>query len=282
VALDAQLKILNETVETREKTVSTIQALKDAGQVTQVAVDQNVAQYNNAKALEIEVQAEIFKLENTLSILLAKQPQHFERSTLDEQAITTEMKLGVPYLLLRNRPDVIAAESEFIQSFELTNVALSNFYPSLTLSAAGGFQSMEFQNWFNTNSLFANLVGGLTQPIFNQRKVRTQYEVSQAKQEQALLNFKNTLLIAGKEVSDALYSYQAEVDKFEYRENEVEALRRAETNSEELLDNGYANYLDLLTARESVLRAEINSINNKLQQLLSAVRLYRSLGGGWQ
>src|SRR5690554_7221691 len=79
VALDAQLKILNETVETREKTVSTIQALKDAGQVTQVAVDQNVAQYNNAKALEIEVQAEIFKLENTLSILLAKQPQHFER-----------------------------------------------------------------------------------------------------------------------------------------------------------------------------------------------------------
>src|SRR5690554_427704 len=282
VALDAQLKILNETVETREKTVSTIQALKDAGQVTQVAVDQNVAQYNNAKALEIEVKTEIFKLENTLSILLAKQPQHFERSTLDEQAITTEMKLGVPYVLLRNRPDVIAAESDFIQSFELTNVALTSFYPSLTLSAAGGFQSLEFQNWFNTNALFANLVGGLTQPIFNQRKVRTQYEVSQAQQEQALLNFKNTLLVAGKEVSDALYSYQAEVDKFQYREKEVEALRRAESNSEELLDNGYANYLDLLTARESVLRAEISTIDNKLEQLLSVVRLYRSLGGGWQ
>lgn len=282
VALDAQLKILNETVETREKTVSTIQALKDAGQVTQVAVDQNVAQYNNAKALEIEVKTEIFKLENTLSILLAKQPQHFERSTLDDQAITTEMKLGVPYVLLRNRPDVIAAESDFIQSFELTNVALTSFYPSLTLSAAGGFQSLEFQNWFNTNALFANLVGGLTQPIFNQRKVRTQYEVSQAQQEQALLNFKNTLLVAGKEVSDALYSYQAEVDKFQYREKEVEALRRAESNSEELLDNGYANYLDLLTARESVLRAEISTIDNKLEQLLSVVRLYRSLGGGWQ
>ena len=282
VALDAQLKILNQTVETREKSVSTIEALKEAGQVNQVAVDQNVAQFNNAKALEIEVKTEIFKLENTLSILLAKQPQHFERSSLDEQDITTEMKLGIPYLLLRNRPDVIAAESDFIQSFELTNVALTNFYPSLTLSAAGGFQSMEFQNWFNTNSLFANLVGGLTQPIFNQRKVRTQYEVSQAQQEQALLNFKNTLLVAGKEVSDALYSYQAEVDKFEFRENEVEALRRAEANSEVLLDNGYANYLDLLTARESVLRAEINTINNKLEQLLSVVRLYRSLGGGWQ
>ncbi|MCX7546458.1 TolC family protein [Xanthomarina sp. F1114] len=282
VALDAQLNILTETAETREKSVHTIMALKEAGQVTQVAVDQNVAQYNNARALEIEVKTEIFKLENTLSILLAKQPQSFERSTLDEQAITTEMKLGVPYLLLRNRPDVIAAESEFIQSFELTNVALTNFYPSLTLSAAGGFQSLEFQNWFSTNALFANIVGGLTQPIFNQRKVRTQYEVSQAQQEQALLNFKNTLLVAGKEVSDALYSYQAEVDKFQYREKEVEALRRAESNSEELLDNGYANYLDLLTARESVLRAEINTIDNKLEQLLSVVRLYRSLGGGWQ
>lgn len=282
VALDAQLKILNETVETREKTVNTIEALKEAGQVTQVAVDQNVAQYNNAKALEIEVKTEIFKLENTLSILLAKQPQSFERSTLDEQSITTEMKLGVPYLLLRNRPDVIAAESEFIQSFELTNVALTNFYPSLTLSASGGFQSLEFQNWFSTNALFANIVGGLAQPILNQRKVRTQYEVSQAQQEQALLNFKNTLLVAGKEVSDALYSYQAEEDKFQYREKEVEALRRAESNSEELLDNGYANYLDLLTARESVLRAEINTIDNKLEKLLSVVRLYRSLGGGWQ
>ncbi|MCX7551165.1 efflux transporter outer membrane subunit [Xanthomarina sp. F2636L] len=282
VALDAQLKVLTETAETRKKSVTTIKALKEAGQVNQVAVDQNVAQYNNAKALEIEVKTEIFKLENTLSILLATQPQHFERSTLDEQNITTEMKLGVPYLLLRNRPDVIAAESEFIQSFELTNVALTNFYPSLTLSASGGFQSLEFQNWFSTNALFANIVGGLTQPIFNQRKVRTQYEVSQAQQEQALLNFKNTLLVAGKEVSDALYSYQAEVDKFQYREKEVEALRRAESNSEELLDNGYANYLDLLTARESVLRAEINTIDNKLEQLLSVVRLYRSLGGGWQ
>lgn len=282
LALDAQLKITKQTIETRENSVTTIQALKDAGQETQVAVDQNIAQYNNAKAIQVDIEREIFRTENTLSILLAKQPQHYERGSLESQDITTEMKLGVPYLLLRNRPDVIVAEYDFIQSFELTNVALTNFYPSLTLSASGGFQSLEFQNWFNSNSLFANLVGGLTQPIFNQRKIRTQYEVSRVQQEQALLNFKNTLLVAGKEVSEALYSYHAETEKFQYRKNEVEALRRAESNSEELLNNGYANYLDLLTARQSELTAELSIIDTKLQQLLSLVNLYKSLGGGWK
>ncbi|WP_417855875.1 efflux transporter outer membrane subunit [Xanthomarina gelatinilytica] len=282
LALDAQLKITQQTVETRANSVETIKALKDAGQETQVAVDQNIAQYNNARALQVDIEREIFKTENTLSILLAKQPQHYERGVLDHQEITTEMKLGVPYLLLRNRPDVMAAEYDFIESFELTNVALTNFYPSLTLSASGGFQSLEFQNWFNTNSLFANLVGGLTQPIFNQRKIRTQYEVSQAQQEQALLNFKKTLLEAGKEVSEALYAYDAETTKFEYRKEEVEALRRAETNSEALLNNGYATYLDLLTVRQSELAAELNMIDTKLELLLSMVNLYKALGGGWK
>ena len=282
LALDAQLKITKQTVETRENSVATIQALKDAGQETQVAVDQNIAQYNNARAIQIDIEREIFRAENTLSILLAKQPQNYERGVLETQEITTDMKLGVPYLLLRNRPDVMAAEYNFIQSFELTNVALTNFYPSLTLSASGGFQSLEFQNWFNANSLFANLVGGLTQPIFNQRKVRTQHEVSEAQQEQALLNFKRTLLEAGKEVSEALYTYDAETEKFIYRRNEVEALRRAEANSEELLNNGYATYLDLLTVRQNELAAELNSIDTKLEQLLSVVNLYKALGGGWK
>lgn len=280
VALDAQLEITKQTIATRERGITTIQALKDAGQVSQVAVDQSVAQYNNARAFQIDIEREIFKAENTLSILLSKQPQEFERSSLEAQNITTEMKLGVPYLLLRNRPDVIAAENNFKQAFELTNVAYTNFYPTLTLSASGGFQSLAFQNWFNASSLFTNLVGGITQPIFNQRKIRTQHEVAQIEQEKALLAFKNTLLVAGKEVSEALYVYQSEVEKIEYRTNEVEALRLAESNSELLLDNGFGTYLDLLTARQSVLTAELNSINNKLEQLLAVVRLYKSLGGG--
>jgi outer membrane protein TolC len=134
----------------------------------------------------------------------------------------------------------------------------------------------------NTNSLFANIVGGLTQPIFNQRKIRTQKEVADAQQEQALLEFKRSLLTAGNEVSNALHAYNAETRKFEFRILEVEALRNAEKNSSELLKSGFTNYLDLLIVRQSVLNSELNVIDSKLQQLLTIVDLYEALGGGWK
>ena len=282
LALDAQLEVTKQTITTRESSVETIKALKDAGQVTLVAVDQNIAQYNNAKALQVDIEIAIFKTENTLSILLGTVPQHFERSSLDIQKIEQNITLGVPAKLLSNRPDVMAAEYSLIQSFELTNVAKSNFYPSLTLTASGGFQSLALDNLLTVNSLFANFLGGLTQPLFNQRRLKTQKEVTLAQQEQSLLLFKKTLLVAGIEVSNALFSYESETKKFEFRKNEVEALRAAEANSEELLKNGYANYLDLLTARESAIRAELNIIDSKLQQLVSIVDLYEALGGGWR
>ena len=282
IALDEQLKVTRETIKTREKGVETIQALKEAGQENQVAVDQNIAQYNNAKALEVDLEVAIFQAENTLSLLLGKSPQHFDRNSLDNQTIDSGLKLGVPATILRNRPDVMAAEFGLIQTFELTNVAKSNFYPSLTLSATSGLQSLDIDKLFNTSSLFANLVGGIAQPILNGRQIKTQHEVAKAQQEQALLTFKQTLLNAGNEVSNALYSYQAEVKKYEFVNNEVEALRKAEANSDELLKNGFANYLDLLTARQSVLTAELSVIDNKLQQLLSVVTLYEALGGGWK
>lgn len=282
LALDSQLEITNKTIIARDSSVFTIRALKDAGQVTQVAVDQNIAQYNNARALSVDLEAAIFKTENTLNLLLGKPGAPVQRSILEDQALQSDLKLGVPTTLLANRPDVMASEYALVQAFEFTNVARSSFYPSLTLTASGGFQSLDFDELLNTNSLFANLLGGLAQPIFNRRAIKTQHEVALAEQEQALLDFKKTLLIAGNEVSNALYEYTAETEKFEYRSNEVTALRNAESNSEELLKNGYANYLDLLTARESALNAELNIIDNKLQQLLSIIDLYEALGGGWQ
>ena len=282
LALDSQLEITKRSIVVRDSSVATIQALKDSGSATQVAVDQNIAQYNNARALQVDLETALFQTENVLSILLGQQPQNYARSVLDDQHLQSDLKLGVSTSLLRNRPDVIAAEYNLVKAFELTNVARSNFYPSLTLTAGGGLQSLQLDQLFNTNSLFANLVGGLTQPILNQRKIRTQKEVADAQQEQALLEFKRSLLIAGQEVSNALYSYNQETKKFEFRELEVEALRSAERNSLELLKNGYANYLDLLISRQSVLNSELSVIDSKLQQLLTIVDLYEALGGGWK
>jgi len=282
LALDKQILITEETIENRSKSLETIAALKEAGQANQVGVDQTAAQLYSAQGQLLDLKNLLYQTENTLSILLGEHPRSFVRSSLDEQTLVNDLQLGVPALLLRNRPDIIQAEYSLVNSFEMTNVARSNFYPSITLSAQGGFQSLELDNWIDSSSIFANIVGGLTQPIFNGRKIRTAYEVAKAQQEQSLLRFKKALLTAGKEVSEALYNYKNSVEKEVFVSKQVVALKRAESNSEELLNSGYLTYLDLLTARENSLNAELNLINNKFTQLSATVELYRSLGGGWQ
>ena len=213
---------------------------------------------------------EIRLLENSFSILLGQQPGAIERDGLRNQEIETSLKTGVPAQLLVNRPDVRASEFALINAFELTNVARSNFYPSLTLSASGGLQALQIDELFDTNSLFATIIGGLTQPIFNRRSIKTQYEVKQA------------LLTASREVSDALYTYEAATEKLDVKRKEFESYNTATEYSEELLDNGLANYLEVLTARENALNSSLDLINTRLTQLQSVVDLYEALGGGWQ
>ena len=282
LALDEQIRITQETVETREKSLDATKALKEAGNLTEVGVKQTEAQYYTAKGILIDLRNEERLLENTLSILLGEAPMQIERTDLDDQEITTELNIGVPVQLLRNRPDVIAAEYELINAFELTNVARSNFYPSLTLSATGGLQALEAEDLFSVNSLFATIVGGLAQPILNGRRIRTEFEVSEAQQEQARLEFRRTILTASKEVSDALYSYDAATQKIEVKRKEFEAYDLATNYSEELLVNGLANYLEVLTARENALNSSLDLSSARFNQLKAVVDLYEALGGGWK
>lgn len=162
----------------------------------------------------------------------------------------------------------------------MTNVARSNFYPSFKLTATGGLQSIKFDELFNTNSLFANIIGGLTQPLINGRQIRTQHQVSQANQEIAFLNYKKAMLNASKEVSDALYTYQAMDEKIGLKTKEVEAYSLAAEYSEELQNNGMANYLEVLTAKENTLAAQLNLINTQFSKLNAIVQLYKAVGGG--
>ena len=282
LALDEQLRVTEETIETRSSSLETTKALKEAGNVTEVGVKQTEAQLYTAQALRIDLINEIRLLENSFSILLGQQPGAIERDGLRNQEIETSLKTGVPAQLLVNRPDVRASEFALINAFELTNVARSNFYPSLTLSASGGLQALQIDELFDTNSLFATLIGGLTQPIFNRRSIKTQYEVAQAQQEQARLQFKQALLTASREVSDALYTYEAATEKLDVKRKEFESYNTATEYSEELLDNGLANYLEVLTARENALNSSLDLINTRLTQLQSVVDLYEALGGGWQ
>ena len=282
LALDAQLKVAEENLVNRIESVETIIALKDAGSVNEVGVKQTEAQKYATELIIEDLKNNIVLLENTMSILLGEAPGAIQRSTLEAQVLNPEIKLGFSAALLRNRPDVIAAEYKLVNSFELTNVAKTNFYPQFTITATGGLQSIDVSQWFNANSLFANIVGGLTQPIFNQRQIRTRHEVAKAQQEQAYIQFQQSIINASKEVSDALAQYNNETTKLSIREKQVDALKTAADYSDELLEYGLVNYLEALTAKATALNSELEIADNKFRQYQAIINLYKALGGGWK
>ncbi|MBF0694558.1 MAG: efflux transporter outer membrane subunit [Flavobacterium sp.] len=282
LALDAQLRVADSTLANRRSSIETIQALKDAGSANEVGVKQTEAQLYATQLIIEDIKANIVFVENAISILLGESPRSIERGKLEDQTIAADIEIGLPATLLSRRPDVIAAEYALISNFEYTNVARSNFYPSLRITATGGFQSIDIQNWFDANSLFANVLSGITQPIFNRREIKTRYEIAQANQRRSLIQFQQSLLNAGREVSDALQDYQNETAKMEIRTRQLESLKQAATFSDELLNYGLANYLEVLTAKDQALNSELNLIDNKYRQFNAVVLLYRALGGGWQ
>jgi len=281
MALDSQLLVANSNLANRIKSVEVIKALKQSGSVNEVGVKQTEAQLYATQIIAEDLKNSIVILENTMSILLGDVPGKMERSSLDLQKVTADIKLGIPSMALSKRPDVIAAEYNLISTFEMTNVARSSFYPSLRLTASGGLQSIDIKEWFSANSFLASVIGGLTQPLFNQRQIRTRHEVAKANQEKAYLQFEQSLLIAGKEVSDALQQYQNESTKLKIRSKQVQALRTAADFSDELLTYGLVNYLEVLTAKDQALNTELNLIDNQVRQYTAVITLYKALGGGW-
>ena len=281
LALDRQLEITEETIENRRADLQTVRSLKEGGIVTNVAVERSRASLAAARASRPTLQQAITGQENTLSTLLGRTPGDIERTTLADQALLDSLATGVPAQLLRNRPDVIAAEYRYRSAFELTNSARAAFYPSLTLTAEGGFESLEAGDLLVPGSLFYNLIGGLTQPIFAQNQNEARLDRRRARQTQARLELRRTLLTAGSEVSNALSRYRNGTERIEARETQLEALGAALSESRELLRFGEGNYLDVLTAQQEYLAAQLDNVNDRLDRLQAGVALYRALGGGW-
>ncbi|HLX92700.1 MAG TPA: TolC family protein, partial [Puia sp.] len=199
------------------------------------------------------------------------------------QVVATNLATGVPSQLLANRPDVQEAELQLRNSFETVNVARTYFYPAFTITGASGFSATAISQLFDPVSFFANITGGLLQPVFDQGRNKQRLAIAQANQEESLNAFRKSILVAGQEVSDALYSYKAASEKQVMRKQQVFFLQKAVDYTKELLEYSSAtNYTDVLTSEQSLLAAELASVNDKLQQLTSVVNLYRSLGGGWK
>ncbi len=280
--LDEQKKVLEQTIEFRTKSLETTKQLKKAGSTTEVATKQIEALVYNAQAQLITINNSVWALENTICVLLGEEPHNIERSTLAEQQFPTQFHQGYAVSLLENRPDVARAELNLRNAFELTNVARSNFYPTLTLSARGGISSTELDTWFSAKSMFANFIAGLAQPILNRRQIRTQYEVQKATQETALLNFKKAILSAGKEVSDAMRQFSSQGEFIQLKTQEMKAYQDATDYSKQLFDSGMVNYLEVITAEVNRLNAELSVANAQFTRMQYGITLYKALGGGWR
>jgi NodT family efflux transporter outer membrane factor (OMF) lipoprotein len=284
MAFDKQLAITLETVKNRRQDVATNKALKAANRLTEAAVAQSEANLYAAEVSIPDLQFNIRQIENVLSVLVSRPPGPIERDSLDNQQFEFDLRLGVPAQLLSNRPDVQQAEFELRANFEQIKFAHSYFYPALTITAQSGWQSAATNTLFNPSTTFWNLVGGLVQPIFNQGLNQQRLTVAKAQYEGNLANFKKTLLLAGQEVSDALYSYQMALEKRETRQQQLAALKKAVAYNKELLQNGYGNtsYIDVLTAEQAYLAAQLSKIGDQLQELTAVVDLYVGVGGGWK
>jgi len=280
--LDEQKKVLEQTIDFRQKSLETTKSLKEAGSTTEVATKQIEALVYNAQAQLVTIGNSIWALENTICVLLGEEPHAIERTTLAEQQFPTEFKQGYAAKLLQNRPDVARAELSLRNAFELTNVARAAFYPTLTLSARGGISSTELDTWISAKSIFANFVAGLAQPILNRRQIRTQYEVQQIAQETALLNFKKAVLSAGKEVSDAMQNVSTQTEFIELKTKEMKAYQEATDYSKQLFDSGMVNYLEVITAEVNRLNAELSVANAQFTRMQYGITLYKALGGGWR
>lgn len=282
LALDEQLKVTQEMITIMEDNLETTEALLQSGMATGAAVEQTRAALASAKTSVPDLQSNIRQLENSLCTMLGRKPGPVERSSIAQQAVPDKLEHGIPAQMLARRPDVNQAELAFRSAFELTNAAKASFYPSVTLTSGMiGYSTVNgLSNFFKPENLFASLAGGLTQPLFARKQLLTQLKVAKSDQRIAMLSFEKTVLAAGQEVSDILYTYEASLKKNADRTVQVESLAKAVDFTEELLKAGEATYLEVLTAQQGLLQAQLNQISDKLQQLQSASDLYRALGGG--
>ncbi len=275
-ALDAKRLVILEAIENREAYLETTIALKEASKVNEVAVQQAISQLQDVRAALPSVEMAIATAESSLALLAGKTTLEIPRTVrLRDVNNSIDIATGTPAQLLSFRPDVRAAEMTFREKYYLEGAARAAMYPSLTLGGSVGVLDI-----LSAHSIALNLLSGLTQPLFNGRKLRSAQEVAKAEAEIAKLEFQNTLFTALTEVNDAVISIKSYDSIVKHQKVQLKALRNAYEYSEELLLSGYATYLDVLVAQTSVYDLELTIIDSYLSAVTSRVELYRALGGG--
>ena len=280
VALDKKLAITHETVVKWQENLSAMQALKQAGEQNEAAVAQSEASLLEAKSSVLSLEKQIHELENTFSMLLGIVPQNIERSDLFDLCFSEELSVGVPAQLLSRRPDVQQTEWELAEAFYATNKARAAFYPSITLSGVIGWTNSSGSSIVNPGKWLLNAVGSIVQPLFNHGTNIANLKIAKAQQEEAVLAFSQKLLDAGAEVNNALTQWQTARKTLVLDKQRIEALQTAVRSTQKLMQYGTTNYLEVLTAQQTLLQSQLTEVSDKYDEIQSVISLYHALGGG--
>ena len=281
VMLYQQLGLTNRTIEIWKEQVETMELLKKAGRTNEAAVVQSRANLYNIMSSVPTLETSINQLQNTMSLLLNTYPQTWEVTGDLTFDVPQQLTAGVPVSYLGARPDIRAAERSLAAAYYATNSARANFYPSIVVSAQGGFTNLLGSMIKNPGEFFVNLAGQLTAPIFSRGQNIASLEVAKAQQKQALNNFEYAVLSASADVSDALVSYNKATERHQYLELQVDQLEKSVDYTNELfMYNTSTTYLEVLTARSGLLNAQLALIANWHDKASALISLYQSVGGG--
>lgn len=282
--LDAQLEVAQRNVILNDSTLRMVKLQYEAGEITALAVQQTESQKLISASLIPSLEQELAIQENRLMALTGQMPDQIRRSIgLQDIQMYESFQTGVPLQLVSNRPDVRMSELDLRAANAEVGVAQAFRYPALSLSATVGINAMLPQNWLNVpGSLIGGFIGGLTQPVFSGRKLKTRHEVAKLEREKAELEFHQVILDAATEVSNALVRAEKLKERSDIAEQRVTTSELAVKNANLLFRSGYASYLEVITAQSNALNSELDLVSIKQQQLNARVELYRALGGGWK
>lgn len=280
--LQAQLEVSKSTASLWAESVQTMKDLKEAGRLTEVAVVQSESQYYGILGSITDIEVSLHEMNNTLSLLLNVMPQHFNIPASAAMSAPAIVRESIPMRELAARPDVTAAERSLAVAYYATNSARAAFYPGLNITANGGFTNMLGSLIMNPGKFFINLAGSLTVPLFSRGANISRLEAAKAQQQQAMNNFEYTLMNASAEVSDALTLYQKSQEKAKFLGEQAGKLSNAVDYTQELLKLGSqgTTYLDVITAQQGLLQAQLSSITAQNSCNRALINLYQALGGG--
>ena len=276
--LDEQLRIVTEMAGMSKETWEMMQKQFELGRTKSTNVQSAQAAYLNTQTQINDFKRQIRATENALSLLIGDAGHQISRSTLGSQALPSQFATGVGVALLQNRPDVHQAEMNLAACFHDIQTARSKFYPSITIGASATFSNAN--GAMNPGKWITSLFGSLTQPIFNRGALTANLKVSKLQYEQAFNNWQNAILKAGNEVSNALVNYNGYDDNSKIEAERIEVLTKNVEDTKALYQSSGSSYLEVLTAQQQLLSAQLNKATDDFNKMQSVVSLYTALGGG--